>query len=407
MSAIFIFPFYVMTFYKCYFDIERKIIAVIVFAITPIFLVLVFLEIFISMPVHSMVINTKISVFIYHFGKTCLGYKIWAIFLSIIHVLMFIQYFKSKDERKKIPFIVLLGSSFAITLNDTLSSQGYIRNLLLGEYLWFLIPAFVFIDLLFQDRKTYLSVVNLSKELLKHKEELEIKVEERTSELKLEKEISEKERDKSDRLLLNVLPETIATRLKEGETTIADHFSEASVVFIDIVDFTKSSAAADPKRVVEVLNVLYSKLDKIAQIHGLEKIKTIGDCYMAAAGIPIADPDNVNKAAQFALEAMNLLKDYDTGDGTILNFRCGVDCGPVVAGVIGENKFIYDVWGDMVNTASRMETNGIEGKIHCTERFREKLRITNYELRIDFEERGEIEIKGKGMMKTYFLGNSE
>ncbi|MBM2815121.1 MAG: hypothetical protein HW421_1883, partial [Ignavibacteria bacterium] len=284
---------------------------------------------------------------------------------------------------------------------------------------WFLIIVIIFalflIYLLYRFRVRRIKKIN---------ELLEQQVNSRTSEINEQKQILEnqnleldalnsdlaekniqisKEQEISEKLLLNVLPESIATRLKEGETTIADHFEEASVVFIDIVDFTKSSARSDPKRVVNVLNVLYSKLDKIAQKHGLEKIKTIGDCYMAAAGIPVADPDNVSKAAQFALEAMSLLKDYDTGTGTILNFRCGVDCGQVVAGVIGENKFIYDVWGDMVNTASRMETNGVAGKIQCTERFREKLRITNYELRFDFEERGEIEIKGKGMMRTWFL----
>jgi class 3 adenylate cyclase len=212
------------------------------------------------------------------------------------------------------------------------------------------------------------------------------------------------ERRKSEKLLLNILPLKIAKRLKKKENTIADSFDSASVVFIDIVDFTKSSTGIDPKRVVEVLNVLYTKLDKIAQKYGLEKIKTIGDCYMAASGIPEIRNDNAEMAAKFALESMNLLKDYDTGGGVLINFRCGVDCGPVVAGVIGENKFIYDLWGDAVNTASRMESNGVAGKIQVTERFKEK--ITNIEQgisNIEFEERGEIEIKGKGMMKTYFL----
>jgi class 3 adenylate cyclase len=211
-------------------------------------------------------------------------------------------------------------------------------------------------------------------------------------------------RRKSEKLLLNILPAKIAKRLKKKEHPIADSFDSASIVFIDIVDFTKNSSRTEPKRIVEVLNVLYTKLDKIAQKYGLEKIKTIGDCYMAAAGIPISDPDNAIKAAQFSLEAMKLLKDYDTGDGTILNFRCGVDCGPVVAGVIGVHKFIYDVWGDTVNTAARMESNGVAGKIQVSERFKEK--ISNNEQgisNIEFEERGMIEIKGKGMMKTYFL----
>jgi class 3 adenylate cyclase/tetratricopeptide (TPR) repeat protein len=215
-----------------------------------------------------------------------------------------------------------------------------------------------------------------------------------------------KQKKLSDWLLHNILPKSIAERLMKKEHPIADSFDSASVIFIDIVDFTKTSAGATAKRVTEVLNILYSKLDQIAKKHGLEKIKTIGDCYMAAAGIPISDPENATKAAQFTLEAMNLLKDYDTGDGTILNFRCGVDCGSVVAGVIGEHKFIYDLWGDTVNTASRMESNGVAGKIQVSERFKEK--ITNNEQgisNIEFEERGMIEIKGKGTMRTYFLEN--
>jgi adenylate cyclase len=228
-----------------------------------------------------------------------------------------------------------------------------------------------------------------------------------------------KERKKSEKLLLNILPQKIAKRLKKGENKIADQFEEASVVFIDIVDFTKTSAGTEPKRVTEVLNILYSKLDLLARKHGLEKIKTIGDCYMAAAGIPIIDPDNAVKAANFVIEVKELLKDYDTGDGTILQFRYGVDCGPVVAGVIGDHKFIYDVWGDTVNTASRMEQYGVVGKIQVTERFKEA--ITNYERRpfdfakgdmiknekkFKFEERGEIDIKGKGRMRTWFLSDN-
>ena len=212
-----------------------------------------------------------------------------------------------------------------------------------------------------------------------------------------------KERKKSEDLLLNILPLKIANRLKKKEHPIADHFEEASVVFIDIVDFTKSSSGADPKRVVAVLNILYTKLDVIAKKHGLEKIKTIGDCYMAAAGLPIIDKDNAIKAANFATEAMNQIKDFNTGDGTLINFRCGVDCGPVVAGVIGEHKFIYDIWGDTVNTAARMEEFGEPGKIQVTQRFRDKLGLKNGELKMKFEERGDIEIKGKGMMRTYFL----
>ncbi len=229
------------------------------------------------------------------------------------------------------------------------------------------------------------------------------------------------EQEKSESLLLNVLPSSIANRLKEGETTIADCFDEASVVFIDIVDFTKlaskgsCSDALGPEQVVSMLNSLYTHFDKIAHKYGLEKIKTIGDCYMAASGVPNPREDHAEMAARFALEAINNLNgDLSLPNGIHLDFRCGIDCGPLVAGVIGEKKFIYDLWGDTVNTASRMEEYGEAGKIQVTERFKEKLTSPNPLLTKEgtndgvvqgwsFQERGVIEIKGKGKMRTYFL----
>jgi class 3 adenylate cyclase len=224
------------------------------------------------------------------------------------------------------------------------------------------------------------------------------------------------EREESEKLLLNILPSLIATRLKEGETTIADYFDSASVIFIDQVEFTKQSKDSTPEHVVEVLNKIYTEFDKIAQKYGLEKIKTIGDCYMAASGIPVPRADHAESVAQFAIEAMLKMKDYDTGDGTKVNFRCGIDCGPVVAGVIGEKKFIYDLWGDTVNTASRMEEYGESGRIQVTERFKDHLTMNLFKgveniypdstlesPLVKFEERGELKIKGKGIMKTYFL----
>ena len=241
------------------------------------------------------------------------------------------------------------------------------------------------------------------REIKKRQIELEIQVIDRTKDLLNEKEKTEQLYNKSEQLLLNVLPEPIAIRLKDGEKPIADHFEEASVIFIDIADFTQLSSRSTPEEIVNMLNDIFSTFEKITVKYGLEKIKTIGDCFMAASGIPVPREDYAQATALMALEAMNSMKDYKTFDGNDILFRIGLDCGPTVAGVIGEQKFIYDLWGDMVNTASRMESSGIIGKIQCTERFKEKLQSTDIYSMFRFNERGEIEIKGKGLMKTYLL----
>jgi len=223
------------------------------------------------------------------------------------------------------------------------------------------------------------------------------------------------QRKASEKLLLNILPKKIAKRLKGKEKYIADRFEEASVVFIDQVEFTKKSSEASPEELVRNLNDIYTQFDKIADKYGLEKIKTIGDCYMAAAGIPEHRTDHAEATAKFAMEAISVQlnikkKILDSGAENSINeqeesgvlFRCGIDSGPVVAGVIGRKKFIYDLWGDTVNTASRMEEYCEPGKIQVTERFKssaERQKSADFQ----FEERGEIDIKGKGLMKTYYL----
>jgi class 3 adenylate cyclase len=230
--------------------------------------------------------------------------------------------------------------------------------------------------------------------------ELEIEVKARTRELNEEKE-------KSDALLLNVLPVPIADRLRRGEAPIADHFEEASVMFIDIVDFTYMTTESRPEDVVKLLNNTFTQFDKVTARHGLEKIKTIGDCYMVASGIPVPRTDHASAIAAMALDVMSKMRGYVTADGRPIRFRIGLDCGPTIAGVIGEQKFIYDLWGDMVNTASRMETTGVIDGIQCTERFKntlERYTAGHPELhRYRFELRGEIEVKGKGLMRTWIL----
>jgi class 3 adenylate cyclase len=206
------------------------------------------------------------------------------------------------------------------------------------------------------------------------------------------------EREKSERLLLNVLPGSIATRLKETEGVIADRFSDVTVLFADIVDFTRRSERIDPEQVVEVLNDLFSVFDRLARERGLEKIKTIGDAYMVVGGLPDPRPDHAEAVAEMAMAIRAEVARRSDPSGQPLAVRIGIDTGPVVAGVIGTSRFSYDLWGDTVNTASRMESYGVPGCIQVTARTRERLRDC-----YRFEQRGSIQVKGKGEIVTYFL----
>jgi class 3 adenylate cyclase len=206
------------------------------------------------------------------------------------------------------------------------------------------------------------------------------------------------EQERSERLLLNVLPASIAARLKQRQDVIADGFPDVTVLFADIVDFTQRSQRATPAQVVQVLDELFSVFDQLARRHGLEKIKTIGDAYMVAGGLPDPRPDHAQAIAEMALAVRDQVARRADPSGQPLQVRIGIDTGPVVAGVIGRDKFIYDLWGDTVNTASRMESHGVAGCIQVTARTHQRLR-DGYR----FQRRGTIQVKGKGEMVTYFL----
>ncbi len=209
----------------------------------------------------------------------------------------------------------------------------------------------------------------------------------------------ERELKKSEGLLLDVLPPSIASRLKSGERTIAELFSDVTVVFADIVGFTALAASLPPDKVVWLLDTIFSTFDEITHKYKLEKIKTIGDCYMAVGGLPEPMPDHAEAVARAALEMDYELSQISLLTGFMLDIRIGIHTGTVIAGVIGTKKITYDIWGDTVNVASRMESHGEAGKIHCSEEVFQQLRHV-----FTFEERGIIEVKGKGAMKTYFLG---
>jgi class 3 adenylate cyclase len=205
--------------------------------------------------------------------------------------------------------------------------------------------------------------------------------------------------EQSERLLLNVLPLPIALRLKSGESMIADRYESVSVLFADIVGFTKLSARTTPEGLVSMLDAMFSRFDTLAEQHGLEKIKTIGDAYMVVGGLPIVADDHCERVARFALLMQPAIEDLaDQFELRNLSVRIGIHTGAVVAGVIGRKKFTYDLWGDTVNTASRMESHGETGRVHVSEEVYEVLKE-----RFVFEERGAIEVKGKGVMRTWFL----
>ena len=215
----------------------------------------------------------------------------------------------------------------------------------------------------------------------------------------LQKYTIQAQRDQADRLLFNVLPERIAEKLKQSNETIAEEFSSASVLFADIVNFTPISARFDPLEVVEMLNELFSHFDELVDKYSVEKIQVAGDGYMVAAGVPAPRKNHAVVLAHLALEMLDYVKEQEfLGGRHSIEIRIGINSGPLIGGVIGRKKFVYALWGDMVNTASRMESHGATGKIQITR--------ATYELvkdRFECEYIGEIAVKGKGEMEAWHL----
>jgi class 3 adenylate cyclase/putative methionine-R-sulfoxide reductase with GAF domain len=220
---------------------------------------------------------------------------------------------------------------------------------------------------------------------------LEARIAERTRELS-------EATQRSDRLLHNILPHSIVERLKRGDQAIAERYEEVTVLFADLVDFTRWSLQLPPEHVVEILGQVFTEFDALTERHGLEKIKTIGDAYMVVAGLPTPRPDHRELMATMALQMVEGIHRLSRVLGAPLDVRIGMHSGPVVAGIIGTRKFAYDLWGDTVNVASRLESHGMAGRIHVAEST--WLALSD---RFTFEPRGEIEIKSIGRVKTWFL----
>jgi len=218
------------------------------------------------------------------------------------------------------------------------------------------------------------------------------------SEKKLENQIKI-----SDSLLLNILPKKIADKLKNQKGTLADKYSNTTILFVDIVGFTSLTEKSTPENLINLLNNIFSKFDDLTEIYGLEKIKTSGDSYMVAGGVPEPKEDHAEAIANMSLQIKFLIEKFNVKLGkNILNVRMGINSGPVIAGVIGKKKFIFDLWGDTVNVASRMESHGVIGEIQASEKTFNILKG-----KYIFENRGPLNIKGKGMMNTYLLKSAK
>lgn len=208
----------------------------------------------------------------------------------------------------------------------------------------------------------------------------------------------EQARAQSEELLLNMLPRAIAQRLRNNPGTIADIHGDASILFADIVGFTSLSASLIPRQVVELLDGLFGDFDQAAAEIGLEKIKTIGDAYMAASGVPEACPDHAERAARLGLRMIEIAREHRERTGWPIELRIGIHSGTVIAGVIGRNKLTYDIWGDAVNMAARMEAAGVPGRVQITRATQSLLRDE-----FEFEDRGNIDIRGLGPTPAFLL----
>ncbi|MBS1536603.1 MAG: tetratricopeptide repeat protein [Bacteroidetes bacterium] len=250
--------------------------------------------------------------------------------------------------------------------------------------------------------------------LIYYKKYIEMKDEVQVEEIKKQAEAKEREKtlaveralaQATNDILANILPATITERLLKGEKKIADTYENVSVLFVDIVGFTQMSAKLPASELIDILDIIFTRFDIICKKYGLEKIKTIGDAYMAVCGAPIECNNHAELTALAAFEMLeNCAVEQRFSVPITIGFRIGLHSGSVVAGIIGENKYSYDLWGDAVNTASRMESHGEAERVHVSEEFRTALISTALnELPIQFIPRGEMDIKGKGMMKTYFL----
>ena len=305
------------------------------------------------------------------------------------------RFLKASAETKDIPVI------FMTALSDTVDK---VKGLTVGAVDYVTKPLQQ--EEVLARVNTHLTIRNLQHRLEENNKSLQQEIVERKrteKALHVYSERLEEAEKETWRLLLNVLPESVATKLKSSTGIIAESFPNVSVLFADIVGFTELSSQHKPEELVKILNEIFSAFDALVEQHALEKIKTIGDAYMVVGGAPTPRSDHAQAIVDLALGMLKAVAHYNEKNKTAFAIRVGVNSGPVVAGVIGTKKFSYDLWGDTVNVASRMESHGLTNEIQVSESTHELLRDQYV-----FEDRGEIKIKGKQLMKTFLLkGRSE
>jgi class 3 adenylate cyclase len=255
----------------------------------------------------------------------------------------------------------------------------------------------------------YRKHIEIEKELNLEEVKKQESIREQRKQIEIAKATADAKHKATEQLLNKTLPQTISKRLMKGEKNIADRFESVTILFADIVGFTPLSARKQPREMVELLNKLFSSFDRITEQYGVERIKTIGDAYMIVAGAPTIVEDHAQRMAQVAFAMLEAIDKFNGVSGENMKLRIGISSGEVIGAIVGETKFTYDFWSDAVNTASRMESHGEAGRIHCSADFtKEFLRTVNpKDTGVYFTDRGEMEIKGKGTMRTYFLERVE
>ena len=396
-------PFHSFTNYECFFPDSKKIVPKFLLIIAPFFIIFLYTNYFLSLPVYSIEIDILSVKFIYKFASTKLIYYIYSTIMYLSFIVSIMEYIFSKNKNKKIFFVITLICMIISGANDMSIKAGLYKSIMINEFLIVSTFIFIFMYFILENKKTHLAVVDLSKELQQHKEELEVKVEERTKEVVEKSKIIEQEKAKVEDLLHNVLPIQIVREYNETGLSKPVLNENATIVFTDFVSFSKFAEGTNPNVVVESLDKIFSKFDDIVKSKNLEKLKTIGDSYMFAGGL-FSDNNQLSESLDACFDMvdyiMNSKTEFIESTGYEWSLRIGIHTGPVVTGLIGKWRFLYDTWGNTVNIASRLEGASDTNKINTSKQVYELLNEKN---EFAFEYRGTLPIKNMNPIEMYFV----